>query len=259
MAASVSGFSSAKTLLSIVIPMYNEETCAGRTVAAVQEAFRSLIPFVEIVAVDDGSTDSTRNTLNEAATRHDGLRVVSHDTNRGKAQAVQSGIRRSSGRYIAFLDADLQYHPRELRRMLQHAQTEPCDAVTGIRDSECYRTERLVISRVYNRLMKTFFGVRVTDCNAGIKILRRAAALNPDLLKYGLPLMVPFLHTHGYSIDAFPVALSDREAGASKFYSEDRAFGGVKTIVTILEGLRGFLSLLLDLPLRRVGRANPTL
>ncbi len=244
-------------LLSIVLPIYNEEDCIRKTLRALYRALGPIRSQTEIIAVDDGSTDNTQRLLSELSQRNEDLRIVSHNRNLGKAEALRSGVSRSSGRYVAFFDADLQYTPRDLVRMFSYARSQPCDAVTGIRDRERYDSERLMISGAYNRLMRLIFRVPVTDCNAGIKILRRTAATEPDLFRYGLPLIVPYLHLRHYRVDAIPVELVDRMWGRSKFYDENRIFGGMRTIADLAKGLVGLLTLLLDSPrIRSTTRAG---
>ncbi|MGQ0797849.1 MAG: glycosyltransferase family 2 protein, partial [Methanobacteriota archaeon] len=133
-----------RLLLTVVVPMYNEADCARETLSALNLAIAPLRPGVEIVAVDDGSTDATHGILKAAATDADWLRVASHAGNQGKAQALRTGIEISRGRYIAFLDADLQYSPRDVLRMLSLAQSEGWDVITGTRNNERYRRERFV-------------------------------------------------------------------------------------------------------------------
>lgn len=245
--------SSNHTLMSVIIPIYNEEDCIGETLGRLQHELGPLKARAEIIAVDDGSTDRTQRVLSEWIGRDNRLKIVSHDRNLGKAQALRTGIRQSTGLYVAFFDADLQYAPRDLLRMLSCAQTERYDVITGTRNGERYRRERLIISRAYNRLMQLLFGVPVKDCNAGLQLLLREVAEDPNLFKYGLPLVVPYLHRRGRRISSVPVELDDRLGGQSKFFDENRVFGGAKTIKDLATGSRGILSLLLDLPrIRRV-------
>ncbi len=258
MLLSESSIAAHETLLSIVIPMYNEEACANETLSAVYEELGPLNSTTEVIAVDDGSTDGTHRAILRAAGVQDNLKLIRHEMNKGKAEALQSGVGKSAGRYVAFLDADLQYSPGDLVKMLRYAQTQPCDVVTGIRDSGRYHRERLIISRTYNGMMRLIFGVSVTDCNAGIKLMRREVAKDPDLFKYGLPLLIPYLHSKRFRVDAFSVALANHENRQSNFFAEDRAFGGSQTLRNVVNGIRGLLSLLLDLPLIRSRTSAPS-
>lgn len=117
------------TLLSVVIPAYNE---AG-TVARAIERVRAVPLRLEIVVVDDGSTDGTRQILERL--HADGLvdQLALHPHNCGKGAAVRSGIQHATGDVIVIQDADLEYDPFDLPRLLQPIQDGRADAVFGSR------------------------------------------------------------------------------------------------------------------------------
>lgn len=92
--------------LSVVIPAFNEEESIGDTLRELREH----CPEVEIVVVDDGSTDRTATIVAEL----EGVRLVSHHRNRGYGDALKTGIRHSTGRFVAWYDADRQHRPVDL-------------------------------------------------------------------------------------------------------------------------------------------------
>lgn len=116
-------------LLSVVIPAYNE---AG-TVARAIERVRAVPLRLEVVAVDDGSTDGTRQILERL--HADGLvdRLLFHPRNRGKGAAVRSGIQHATGDVVVIQDADLEYDPFDLPRLLEPILDGRADAVFGSR------------------------------------------------------------------------------------------------------------------------------
>jgi glycosyltransferase involved in cell wall biosynthesis len=115
--------------LSVIIAAYNEEA----TLAAVVERVRALARPVEIVAVNDGSSDGTPAVLDalKAAGKVDV--AIHHPRNRGKGAAIRSGIAAATGDVIAVQDADLEYDPAELPRLLRPIQQGQADAVFGSR------------------------------------------------------------------------------------------------------------------------------
>jgi glycosyltransferase involved in cell wall biosynthesis len=121
--------------LSVIVPAYNE-------VATVHELLRrvAIAPLpdgvdLEMVVVDDGSTDGTRELLRELAERSDPapFRLVLHEANRGKGAAVRTGLGAGRGDYLLIQDADLEYDPREYPRLLQPILDDEADVVYGSR------------------------------------------------------------------------------------------------------------------------------
>src|SRR5580658_7370478 len=116
-------------LLSIVIPAYNEEAFIGELLRQILAVDTESLGFPkEIVVVDDGSRDRT----GEIARSFAGVRVFTQVPNQGKGRAVQRGIQESAGDYILVQDADLEYDPRDYRRLLL-ALKKGADSVYGSR------------------------------------------------------------------------------------------------------------------------------
>ena len=114
--------------LSVVIPAYNEEATIAETVARVKAV--DLAPLeLEIVVVDDGSTDRTRQLLQAIP----GIRVVLHERNRGKGAAVKTGFAVATGDVLLIQDADLEYDPRDFKGLLQPIVEGRAEAVMGSR------------------------------------------------------------------------------------------------------------------------------
>ncbi len=106
------------TRLSVVIPCYNEaetlEVCVTRVCQIASDGLD-----LEILIVDDASTDGSLAAAEALSRRYDEVRVLSHDTNQGKGAALRTGFREVSGDYVAIQDADLEYDPRDLPRLLE--------------------------------------------------------------------------------------------------------------------------------------------
>src|SRR5207249_10606847 len=98
-------------------------------------------------------------------------------------------MRRSKGELVAFFDADLQYNPRDLVRMINMVGDD-LDLVNGNRDYNGYGASRTTFSRLYNKVVRLLFRMELRDSNCGIKVVRREAADSETLFGYGLPLMV---------------------------------------------------------------------
>jgi glycosyltransferase involved in cell wall biosynthesis len=119
------------TSLTILMPVYNE---AGTVLAAIEDALTAELPVErrELIVVDDGSTDGTRELLRSAdlpAT----VRLCEHDRNRGKGAALRTGLAHATSEYTAVLDADLEYHAADLATLLEPVLAGDATVVFGTR------------------------------------------------------------------------------------------------------------------------------
>jgi glycosyltransferase involved in cell wall biosynthesis len=119
-------------LLSVVIPVFNEVRTIDRILTAVEGVGIDL----EIIAVDDCSSDGTRERLSELAQGHDRLRVLLHDHNQGKGAALRTGFAAATGRFVIVQDADLEYDPNDFHTLLPPLVANEADVVYGSRFSD---------------------------------------------------------------------------------------------------------------------------
>src|SRR5262245_7770341 len=105
--------------VSVVVPVYNERYLVGESLRRLLAVESPLIERLDVIVVDDGSTDGTRETLRELAAREPRIDYVEHDRNRGKGSAVRTGIARASGAVTLIHDADLEYDPRDIPALLR--------------------------------------------------------------------------------------------------------------------------------------------
>ncbi|MCU0961499.1 MAG: glycosyltransferase family 2 protein [Pirellulaceae bacterium] len=160
-------------VLSVVIPIFNEAQTIEQVVARVRA---SELP-VELILVDDGSTDGTRDVLARLGEAPD-CRVLLHDRNRGKGAAIRTGLAAARGQVVVIQDADLEYDPRDLRLLLQPIVEDAADVVYGSRFIHNDRPVSPLWHQGANKLI-TFCaslasGHRFTDVETCYKMFRRA-------------------------------------------------------------------------------------
>lgn len=119
-------------LLSLIVPCYNEEETLASCVDRIL-GLRDQDVSLEIVIVDDCSTDGSLTVANGLAARHDCVTVLRHERNRGKGAAIRTGLMGASGDYIGIQDADLEYNPLDYKAMLEPLLTGKADVVYGSR------------------------------------------------------------------------------------------------------------------------------
>jgi glycosyltransferase involved in cell wall biosynthesis len=162
-----------RPLLSILIPVYNEIATLGKVIDAV----RAVPIDKELVVVDDGSTDGTREWLREVAARNDPrLRVFFHEQNRGKSAAVRTAIAAARGAITIVQDADLEYDPAEIPRVVKPILNGHADVVYGSRFLGSERRVLLFWHTVGNRVLTTFSNaftnLNLTDLETCYKAFR---------------------------------------------------------------------------------------
>jgi glycosyltransferase involved in cell wall biosynthesis len=209
--------------LSIVIPAYNEALRVGTTLAEVQE-YAATKPFeVEVVLVDDGSRDRTRDFFEEFRTLRPGTRVLGNEVNRGKGFSVRRGVLESRGKVILFTDADLSAPIKEADKLLAALDSEAADAAIGSRALD--RTligvrqpwRREYAGRFFNVLVRLFTGLKIHDTQCGLKLFRRETTRRAFELqrvdRFGFdPELLFLIQRFGGKIVEIPVRWNDNPA-----------------------------------------------
>jgi glycosyltransferase involved in cell wall biosynthesis len=151
--------------LSVLIPVYNERFLIRellRRVAAVQVPG---IDELEIVVVDDGSRDGTRETLRQIAGQEPRLRYIEHDKNQGKGAAIRTAIAAATGDLVVFQDADLEYDPRDYAKLVRPFLEDGADVVYGSRFLTSDRRRVLYFRHTLGNRFLTFLSNWFTDLN----------------------------------------------------------------------------------------------
>jgi glycosyltransferase involved in cell wall biosynthesis len=207
--------------LSIVIPAYNEEDSVDAILKSCLDARAVLIrdcglSSVEVVLVDDGSKDKTR----EKAAKWTEAKLVIHEKNKGYGAALMTGFRASSGDLLSFLDADGTCDPLAFAGLIKALREAKADMAVGARLHAASEMPfiRTVGNRLYAALLRALTGVRMTDTASGMRVFKRALLPRLAPLPTGLhftPAMTARVACMGAVLVEHPIPYSER-VGQSK-------------------------------------------
>ena len=243
--------------LSYFFPAHDEAENIEALVAEALEALPQLAKRFEIIAVDDGSRDGTRELADRLAERHaEHVRVVHHPTNLGYGAALRSGFGAARYSVVGFTDGDRQFRILDLGSLIDRlAGADAPDAVVGYRLKRADAPLRLVYARIYRLCLRIFFGLGVRDVDCACKLFRREALEGIRLESGGAFLSAELLiklQARGRRIAEVGVAHYPRTAG--------RASGADPRV--ILRAVRDFWRLRLRLwfaPQRALSTGAPVL
>ena len=203
-------------MLSIVIPLYNEASLIDELVARVVSLSKQIDCEIEIIFVDDGSTDDTLEKLLKHRSAHASIKVLELSRNFGHQAAYTAGLQQVNGQYVAILDGDLQDPPELIANMYDKLIAEELDVVYGKRLNSSIKHRRPLLSILFHKLSKRLSGFQDID-NVGNFSLMNAKALQA-LLEFRetnryLPGLRAFI---GFKQGFVEYQRSDRFAGSSK-------------------------------------------
>ncbi|NUP99175.1 MAG: glycosyltransferase family 2 protein [Armatimonadetes bacterium] len=202
--------------ISIVVPVYNEVENLPELYRRLTESLTALGRSYELILVDDGSRDGSREALRELAAADPHVRVALFRRNFGQTAAMQAGFDLARGVVILPLDADLQNDPKDIGRLLDKLD-EGYDIVSGWRAKRKEGAIRRLPSRLANRLIVRVTGVDIHDTGCTLKAYRREA-LEPVRLYGQLHRFIPALASaYGARVTEIPVEHHPRQFGQSKY------------------------------------------
>ncbi|OLE18441.1 MAG: glycosyltransferase [Actinobacteria bacterium 13_1_20CM_4_68_12] len=218
-------------MISIVIPLHNEERSIALLYDELQAALEPLGQEWEAVFVDDGSVDGSFAALTRLHDANENVRVVRLRRNFGKAAALAAGFGQARGEIVVTIDADLQDDPAEIPRLLVKLD-EGFDLVSGWKTRRRDPLRRRVLSRIFNWVTGRMSGLRLHDMNCGLKAYRAEVVRGMPL--YGeLHRFIPVLAQYrGFRVAELPVNHRPREHGRSR-YGVERYVRGFLDLLTV--------------------------
>ena len=223
--------------VTILLPAYNEEQSIGQTIREIKQ----LLPRYEILVIDDGSSDNTRQEAINA-----GANVMRHPHNIGNGAAIKTGLRYASGEWILMMDADGQHQPEDIARLLEYK--DEYDMVVGARSKGSKTSwHRNTANFIYNWLASYVSKFKVEDLTSGFRLVKndriaRYIYLLPNTFSYPSTITMAYLRS-GLSVKYVPIKTQARK-GKSKiklFQDGIRFFLIITKIATLFSPFRIFL------------------
>ncbi|MBR5759099.1 MAG: glycosyltransferase family 2 protein [Thermoguttaceae bacterium] len=201
---------------SLVVPVFNEEESLRTLYGEIDEVAKSLDATIELIFVDDGSTDSSWSIIESLVEADSRVRGIRFRRNFGKAAALDVGFKAATLPIVMTLDADLQDDPHEIPEFLRLLDSG-LDVVSGWKKRRHDPWHKVLPSRVFNWLVSSLTGVKLHDHNCGMKCYRRE--IFDEISLYGeLHRFVPVLAAaRGYKVGEKVVQHRARKFGKSKY------------------------------------------
>ncbi|MFH1755345.1 MAG: glycosyltransferase family 2 protein [Candidatus Latescibacterota bacterium] len=219
-------------MISIVIPVYNEEESLGELHDKLEEVMHALRQDYEYIFVDDGSVDGSIGVLRELHSRSARVNVISFRRNYGKSAALSAGFKAVRGDIVITMDADLQDDPAEIPKLIDTINSG-YDLVSGWKQNRRDPWTKTVPSKLFNFVTAKFSGIRLHDFNCGLKAYRRRVveviAIYGELHRF-IPVLAGW---EGFRVGELSVRHFERKHGRSK-YGSKRFLNGFFDLITVM-------------------------
>ncbi len=219
--------------LSIIIPCYNEKNTIEALLSKVSDLN---IPNwdIEIIIIDDGSKDGTRDILNKYKNKY---KVIFHEKNGGKGSAVKTGITHSSGDYLIIQDADLEYEPAEIKSLVEELEKNPENVIYGSRNLHHVKRKGMYIPRIgvwfVTKQFNFLFNSKLTDLWTCYKLFPKE--VSDQFVSGGFDSELIFsarIAKKGYKISEVPISHKPRSVKEGK---KIKYRDGIKGIIVLLK------------------------
>jgi glycosyltransferase involved in cell wall biosynthesis len=219
-------------LLSVVMPVYNERATVAEMIGRVLA-----VPLrIELLTIDDASTDGSREILQQLAQER-GFRVLLQERNQGKGAAVRRGIQEATGHVIVVQDADLEYSPEEYPELLDLIVKGKADAVFGSRfigRHRCFLFTHYLANLFLNLVTNVLYNTTLTDMETCFKAVRaellKSMALKSD--RFGIePEITAKLFKRGARVYEVPITYEGRDYAEGKKITWKDGFPALWTLI----------------------------
>jgi dolichol-phosphate mannosyltransferase len=206
--------------ISVVVPVYNEERNLPVLIPQIAQVLEPLDQSYEMIFVDDGSTDESREILKKMVSQYPRIRILGFKKNCGETAAGAAGLKEAKGKIVITIDADLQNDPKDIPRMLEYLKEY--DMVTGWRQTRDDPWIKRITSKIANRIRNGLSGETIQDSGCTYRAYKRECLQNLKLYKGMHRFMPTLVKMEGFRVIEIPIAHHPRKFGVSKYTTWNR-------------------------------------
>lgn len=212
--------------ISVIAPVYNEKENISRFISKTEKALKIRFDSYEIILIDDGSTDGSREVLDREAEKNGHVKVYHFTKNNGQTAALAAGFKLCTGNFVVTMDADLQTDPEDIYVLFSYI--DDYDMVNGKRETREDGLKRKFSSFVGNTVRNFITKDNIKDTGCPLKLFKKEVVESFYLFE-GMHRFLPTLaKMNGFKVIEVPVRHYDREFGKSKYGIFNRLFKGLK-------------------------------
>ena len=212
--------------ISVIAPVYNEKENIKRFIEKVEIALKKRFDSYEIILIDDGSTDGSKELLDREAERNGHVKVYHFTKNNGQTAALAAGFKVCTGDFVVTMDSDLQTDPEDIYILL--AYINEYDMVNGRRATREDGINKKISSLIGNGMRNLITGDNIKDTGCPLKLFKKEV-VETFYLYEGMHRFLPTLSKiNGFKVIEVPVRHYDRDYGQSKYGVFNRLFKGLK-------------------------------
>lgn len=167
--------------ISIVIPLYNEQESLPELTSWIDAVCEKNNFSVEIIFIDDGSTDESWNVIVDLKTNYSVIKAIRFRRNHGKSAALHVGFKEAKGEVVITMDADLQDSPDEIPELVRRIHKENFDLISGWKKKRFDPITKTVPTKLFNWAARKMSGIKLNDFNCGLKAYRKEVIKNIEV------------------------------------------------------------------------------
>jgi len=234
-----------KPKYSFIVPIYNDGYLVEAFCNAIDREMKGILHlsditrFVEVIFVNDGSSDDSQQQLATSASRYHFVKVIELSRNFGQHLAVSCGYRFARGTYVGMMNVDMQDPPDQIHLLLKEIESGTCDIVIGLRQERRDKLMERVTSLLFNRILNWLTGAKTPINSASLRIMNRRFVDAYNTLNDRLPYIPGLEHWLGFRHAWVTIRHNERIHGKSSYTF-------IKRLKMAGESILGFS----DLPLR---------